>query len=368
MGGPVFALVGLARAQAAAGMKVTVASAVAPGPLPTMADRLKQAGANVVPIVCSNAPFKSQPVIVDSLRPVIETADIVHIYGLWEEIQHQAAVLSRTFKKPHIFEPCGMLDPWALKRRWLKKKVYMMLRLRRDLDQATAIHASTAWERDQMESLNLRPPRVVVPAGVELGEFKELPPRGILRGKFPQLKDKPVMMFLGRIFPGKGLEMLIPAMAKMSQKQAMLAVVGPDSNGYEAKMRALAMQHGVTDRIVYTGMARGRERIEALVDADLFGLPSEHENFGVAVLEAMAAGIPVIVSDQVGLCNDIVSAQAGEAVPLDVDKLAKVLDRWIADEPLRRAAGQRARELAFSQFTWDLIIKQWSDAYKKLPA
>lgn len=355
-GGPAMVVVGLARAQAAAGCEVAIAAPQADG----AAEILRNQPNLTVHNLNWNAGVR------DQLRPLVRQCDVAHIYGLWEPIQHHAAVVCREAGKPYIFEPCGMLDRWALRRSRLKKWIYMKARLRRDLQSAAAIHASTSWERDQTAPLKLRPPIVVVPAGIELAEFEQLPPRGTFRARFPALQNKPVILFLGRVFPGKGLEMLVPALARMRNKDATLAVVGPDSDGYTRQMRNRAAELGIEDRVIFTGMARGRERIEALVDADLFSLPSEHENFGVAVLEAMAAGVPVIVSDQVGLCNDITEARAGEAVPLDVDRLAEALDRWLADDSLRKDAGARARELAFGHFTWDLVARQWIDVYREL--
>lgn len=366
LGGPVAALVGLACAQAADGMQVTVAPVVRSSTLPATAGILKDAGVQVIPLIGSNSPLKQRLSSQRLLRQLLQTGDVVHIYGLWEPIQHRAASICRELGRPYIFEPCGMLDQWALRRSWLKKKLYLALRLRRDLDHAAAIHVSTPWERDQTAGLGLRAPLVVVPAGVDLQEFEQLPPRGLFRAAHPGLMDKPVLMFLGRVFPGKGVEMLIPAVARMTNQDAMLAVVGPDAEGYTSSMKSLAEKLGVQHRVIFTGMARGRERIEALVDADLFCLPSAHENFGVAVLEAMAAGVPVVVSDQVGLWHDIDGARAGEAVPLDENRLATTLDRWLGSDSARREAGQRGRALAFERFTWDLIARQWKQAYTGL--
>jgi glycosyltransferase involved in cell wall biosynthesis len=152
----------------------------------------------------------------------------------------------------------------------------------------------------------------------------------------------------------------------MHDLSVRLAIVGPDSRGYLAPMRAEVARLGLEDRVIFTGMMPGRARIEALVDADLFGLPSEHENFGIAVLEALAAGTPVVISDQVGLWEEVEQAGVGQAVPLDVDRLVAALDGWIADEPRRRDAASRARTLVFQRFTWDQIARRWNDVYREL--
>jgi glycosyltransferase involved in cell wall biosynthesis len=193
-----------------------------------------------------------------------------------------------------------------------------------------------------------------------------LPTRGEFRRKFAAFNGRPIVVFLGRVHPGKGVELLLPAFARMGHRDAMLAIVGPDSRNYLAQMRGEVQRLGLQDRVIFAGMMPGRSRIEALVDADLFALPSEHENFGIAVLEALAAGAPVIISDQVGICKEVTEAGVGEAVPLDADRLAAALDAWLADAPRRAEASQRARQLVFERFTWDQIARRWNDVYREL--
>ena len=110
-----------------------------------------------------------------------------------------------------------------------------------------------------------------------------------------------------------------------------------------------------------------RERIEALTDADLFAPPSQHENFGIVVIEALACGTPVIVSDGVALHDEVVAANVGASVRVgDIPALASELDRWLDDDELRRATSQRARAFASEQFDWSKIAQRWRDHYRSL--
>jgi glycosyltransferase involved in cell wall biosynthesis len=115
-------------------------------------------------------------------------------------------------------------------------------------------------------------------------------------------------------------------------------------------------------------MLKGAERVEALVDADLFVLPSRQENFGIVVAEAMAAGVPVIISDQVNLHGEVTSSAAGEAVPLDVGSLADALTRWIADPAKRAEAGRHGRAHALANWDWNVIARRWVAQYEALTA
>jgi glycosyltransferase involved in cell wall biosynthesis len=226
--------------------------------------------------------------------------------------------------------------------------------MRKHLNRAAAIHCATEIERDHVRKLKLQPPIFVEPHGLDLSEFERLPEKGGFRAKYPALGDQPFVLFLGRIDRAKGLELLVPAMARMRVKTP-LVVVGPDWNNMRAWAEAEAARLGLTDRVIFTGMLRGRDKIAALVDAAVLALPSYHENFGIVVAEALAAGTPVVVSDQVYLHPDIKAAGLGGVVPMDVDALAGELDRWLWDDALRADAALRARPWAMERFNWDVI-------------
>ena len=133
--------------------------------------------------------------------------------------------------------------------------------------------------------MKLAPPAVVVPNGLSLEEFQQLPQRGGFRAKHPQVKDKPIVLFLSRVHYKKGLDLLIPAFAQAKlTADAMLVIAGPVAQGFMPQLEALVREHGIADRTVFTGMLRGRDRIEAMVDADLFVLPSRQENFGIVII------------------------------------------------------------------------------------
>jgi glycosyltransferase involved in cell wall biosynthesis len=260
-----------------------------------------------------------------------------------------------------------MLDAWSLGHSRLKKRLYLLLRLRRDLERAATIHFTSRAEHDSTRSrLHLTAPVVVRPLGIDLREFGSLPPHGRLRERYPQVGRRPVVLYLGRLHAGKGLELLVPALAQCGVESVMLLVVGPDQAGYRSKVEALMRHHDVSDRVIFTGMVRGAERLEALVDADLLALPSFHENFGLVVVEALACGTPVIISDEVNIHQEIADAGVGAVVPTRVGPLAEALRTWLTDHALRRAAAGRAQE--FTRRTYDLerIARQWIDHYRAI--
>jgi glycosyltransferase involved in cell wall biosynthesis len=364
-GGPITALLGMVQAQADAGMHVQVATTWIDGESLAAAEALRKQGIDVTTIGPCKTPLRRHEQIVPALSKLIQQTDVVDIHALYEEIQHQAARLARRFDVPYIIRPEGMLTPWSLAQSRLKKKLYMLLRLRRDLDHAAAIAFTSEAECDATAPLKLAPRSIVEPLGVDLREFQHLPAPGSFRSRHPRLVHGKMIAFLGRIHPGKGLELLIPAFARTGSDET-LVIIGPDSENFRARVESMISDAGITDRVIFTGMLRGPDRIAALADADLFALPSFHENFGLAVVEALAAGVPVIISNEVNLWKEIEAGGVGAVVPTQIEPLAAKLEEWLSNDALRAAAAGRARQFVSEHYDWDRIARRWEGHYAKL--
>jgi glycosyltransferase involved in cell wall biosynthesis len=347
-GGPAVALAGLAAAQVAAGLEVSIAATVMAGEGPGSAADLGARGIGVT-----------------TVGPDLAARfDFVHIHGVWDAICRQTVSAARGV--PYVIAPHGMLTPWSLGQKAWKKRLYMALRLRRDLQRAAAIHYMTDCEREGSARLELNARAIVEPIGIDLAEFENLPPPGSFRSRYDRLADAPLVLFLGRIHPGKGLEYLVPAIAQLGIPNAMLAVVGPDSGGYRAVIEKEVHRHRLDDRVVFTGSLRGIDRIAALADADVFCLPSDHENFGLAVIESLAAGTPAVISRDVAISREVTAAKAGVAVERDPVEIARELTRFLADRPYRDAAAQRCRPFVWNSFDWRNIATRWVEHYRVL--
>jgi glycosyltransferase involved in cell wall biosynthesis len=365
-GGTATALVALARAQKGAGLDAGVFATYL-GSTDDTADVLRGDGIDVTEIGPARRPLHQHPLIVPQLREKMPLYDIVHIHALWEEVQHQAARIARRIRKPYVITPHGMLDPWSLRQSKWKKRIYLALRMRANLNGASAIHYTSEIERDLAAPLGLKPPTIVEPNGVDLAEFENLPPRGVFRGKHAMLSgDRPIVLFLSRVHPKKGLDLLVPAFAQAAPPDAILVIVGPDADGYSDQVRAMAKHHGLADRLLFTGMLRGRDRIEAFIDADLFALPSYQENFGIAVIEALASGCPVLISDQVNIHREITKAGVGAVVPTTVPAVAEALRSWLADAARRAEVAARAPSFVREHYDWRQIAAHWATHYANL--
>lgn len=366
-GGTTTALAGLAEAQRTAGIDVAVVATCSADFQSQVADALRRKSIDVELVGPTRGPLKSHPDIDPTLQRLIADADLVHVHAVWEQIQHRAARLAHAAGKPYIMTPHGMLDPWCLNQSKFKKKLYLALRLRKDLQRAAALYCTTQTERDLIDPLKLTPPTIIETLGLDLSEFESLPERGSFRADYPQLGDKPMVLFLSRIHHKKGLDLLIPAFAQVERSDAMLVIAGPDSHdGYRATVETMVREHGLDDRVIFTGMLYGRARIAAMVDADLFALPSYQENFGIVVIESMAAGTPLIVSDQVNIHHDVTEGRVGTVIPTQVEPLAGELNRWLKNESLREAAAARCRPFAWERYDWRKIGQRWVKHYDDL--
>jgi glycosyltransferase involved in cell wall biosynthesis len=365
-GGPVSVLAGLAPAQVGAGLDVSLLAPWGLGESVALAAKLRAAGVNVTLVGPAAGPLRRHPELAARVDAAVAGADVVHVHALWEEVQHRAAVTAYRQATPYIVTPHGMLDPWSLAQSRWKKKLYLAWRLRKNVRRAAAMHFTTRTEADLVAPLRLGPPALIETLGLDLSEFETLPPEGAFRSRYPAIGRRRIVLFLGRLHHKKGLELLIPAFGEAALSDAVLVIAGPDSDGYRAKLEAQVAERRLRDGVLFTGMLHGAERVAAFADADLFVLPSYQENFGIAVVEALAAATPVLISDQVNIWQDIVAASVGGVVKTDATLLASELRRWMTDDSLRAGAAERARPFVWQRYDWRQIARRWVNHYHSL--
>ena len=366
-GGTVTALMSMAVFQARAGLKVTVlATWTGDGPPRDAERKLKDAGADVRFIGPARGPLLWHRDLAPVLEKLVADADVAHAHGVWEEIQYRAGAVARKRGIAYVISPHGMLDPYNLSKKWLKKKLYLLLRLRRTLRHAAAIHFTDEVERDLARPVTAGAPAIVQPIGIDLSEFERVPPRGTFRSKYPVIGERPVVLFMGRLHPKKAPDLLVDAFARAGVSDAVLVLAGPDSEGTRARLEDAARARGITDRTVFTGMLRGEQRVAALAEADVFALFSHQENFGLAVVEALACGTPVLISDQVNIHRKITAAGVGAVAPLNVGEMAALLKEWLTDPRRRDDAARRARAFVRDNFEATEVAQRWVSHYAAL--
>lgn len=373
-GGTTTQLVSLVRAQVEIGITVTVVSPYRADFDPSAAEAMQNAGAYVELVGPSTTITGWHPKLSRVLRDAIGQSHIVHIHGLWEEIQHRAAVISREMGLPYLYSLHGTLEPWSMRQSRLKKYIYMALRMKKNLAGAAALHYADTVEQELTVEWKLNNPVIIQPYSIDLADFERLPSPGLFRRAFPQVGNDPYVLFLGRLHPRKGLDILIPAFKLGAQQNTKLVIAGPCAEQeFENKLHFWVKHHGLSDRVIFTGMLDGILRTSAFADAQLCVLPSHSDNFGMTALESLACGTPVIVSDHVALSRTIQRNNLGDVCAVEVHHLGKIIEIWMNDPQRCKQVGQRGREWVFQNFdgrktslSWaqryDDILKKWSSS------
>jgi glycosyltransferase involved in cell wall biosynthesis len=290
--------------------------------------------------------------------------DALHLHNVWDPLLLVSAREARRQKLPYWVLLNGMLDPWSLAQKRLKKRVALEVAYRRMLDGAFALHVGNRDEQELIRPLGLKARTVMLPNGVFPEEFEPLPAAGSFRASHPELGDRPFVLFLSRLHYKKGLDYLVGAFAELSRRnpEVELVIAGPDE-GERKPTQDLVQKHGLESRVHFTGPLYGRKKLEALVDAACFCLPSRQEGFSMAILEALACATPVVISEN---CHfpEVGTTGSGQVVPLELPAIVAALARVFSEPEATRRMGQRGRELLFAEYTWKIVAERSIAAYQ----
>lgn len=319
-GGPSQMIRGLSSALGKLGVEVTVLTTNSNGdrgqpPLDVPLDiPVQEKGYQIRYFPCS--PFRRYKFSLDLLNWLKKHAseyDLAHIHALFSPVTSGAATVARYQKLPYILRPLGTLDPADLNKKKQLKKIYAALLERPNIAGAAAIHFTSQEEARISERFGVKTNDLVIPLGVTLPELTQTP-QAIL--SHLEIKPNiPIILFLSRIEPKKGLDILIPALEKVLKTgldfQFILAGSNPQDPEYEAKIKQQIQQSPLGKKTIIPGFVTGEIKTALLKIADLFVLPSYYENFGIAVAEAMAVGTPVVISKGIYIWEDVEQAQGG---------------------------------------------------------
>jgi glycosyltransferase involved in cell wall biosynthesis len=371
-GGPVRVVTELVREQQLAGLEVQVFTTEADHPRGVYHkagwDTLAE---GAVPVYYGGLSYEPLRISLDFARQVrrhIRSFDIVHIHGLYRFPPTYAAYEARRLGVPYIIRTHGSLDPYLYdksSRSVVLKRLYERWFDFPNLNASSAIHYTAEDERERVEPLKLRAPSFVVPNGLDWGTYRTLPARGRLRARW-SLGDAPLVLFLGRLHFKKGLDLLIPAfdMVRSRVPDARLVIAGPENDDYGATVRSWVRERELEETVLFAGELKGADVVQAYVDADVFALPSYTENFGMTVAEAMACGLPVVISDQVNIHEEVSRAGAGVVTRCDAGEVATALEDVLLEAGRRQLLGEAGRSLVRERFTWPAIVGSLTREYE----
>lgn len=303
------------------------------------------------------AHFTWSPSSMRWLYEHLKGFDLAILHGVWNFPLMAAAFVCQKQGIPYVLYPHGTLYRETVNlRSGIKKRIMLALFIRNMLRRAARVVFTTSDEAQKVQAfLNLNLAASVVPNIVDHTEFESLPERGGLRHAVGIPVDHAVLLHLGRIATKKGLNTTLDVLSRLraAGRKVSLLVVGGDEAGLRTQLELRAESLGIAAHVYFTGLLDRRQTLQALADSDVFILPSLSENFGMAVVEAMLARVPVVISDHVGLAPDILDAAAGVVVPLSggaaafTDAVGKLLDV----EEYRRDLGAAGRYFAIDNYS-----------------
>ncbi len=295
-----------------------------------------------------------------------EPVDVIHFHGLWQPWHSQLSKACRTANMPYVVSPHGMLEPWAWKHKWWKKKPYFYLRERQHLAMASCLLATSAMEKNNLAQFFPDHRIEVIPLGLT-GEAR--PNYEAARASLGW--SGRVILYLSRLHEKKGLHLLLEALAAVAlPADTRLVIVGDGKAAYEKRVRDLARRLAEKlPRVDWVGPVWGEDRWRYFQGADLFCLPSHSENFGLAVLEALQVGTRVLVSENTpwkDFFQEDAPLQAGYVVRPTVTDVQLALEKFFSEPPADMAKRTVLADWAWSGFAWDKLIDRMITMYAGL--
>lgn len=292
--------------------------------------------------------------------------NLVHIHAVFNHACIAAARACRRHGVAYVVRPLGTLDPWGMKQKSWRKKVFWHSGIKKMLTSAAAIHYTSNGEKDAVEkSLGLNH-GVVVPLGVDMSGVEESEVGVEVSNESPFPAKRPYVLVLSRLVPTKGLDALLDAFISINQREEFrtwrLVLAGEGPADYVDTLKLTVKDQQATNSVVFTGWLDGEKKREALRNASLLALPSHHESFGLCVIEALACGVPVLISPEVSLAAEIKTSHAGWISAVDRDSLEAALNEALLSDGERVNRGKNGRQFA-RQYSWPTVTQKLEALY-----
>jgi glycosyltransferase involved in cell wall biosynthesis len=301
------------------------------------------------------------PHVIGFCRASLMDFDLVHFYGLYDLLGPAVSSTCRRQEIPYVIEPMGMYRP--IDRAFRLKHAWHRILGGAFWENAARIIATSEMEQDELLADGVAPDKVVVRYnGIDADTPTSLLTRGTFRAKWNLSPQEPLILFLSRLIPRKGADILIEAFARVCPESGRLVIAGPDGEpGYRVYLERCAKESGVAARVIFTGPVYDDDKKSLFADSDLFVLPSRYENFANAPAEAMSYGVPVIVTSACGI-RSLVEGHAGLVIAPEKDALIEALRSLIYDRDLYARLKQGCRRVA-DQLSWNHLTEQMEGYY-----
>jgi glycosyltransferase involved in cell wall biosynthesis len=298
--------------------------------------------------------------------------DLAHIHALFSPLSTAAATVARWQGLPYVLRPLGTLDPADLQKKKQLKQIYGHCLEAPNIAGAAALHFTSPIEAEVSHRFGATTTDWVIPLGVQPPSPVSAPEGEEILAQLGIPPDRPILLYLSRFDPKKGLDLLLPALERLTTQgldfHLVLAGGNPQDPAYVQAMGGRIKAGALGDRATLPGFVTGSTKAALLQAADLFVLPSYYENFGIAVAEAMAAGVPVVVSKGVYIWPDIAASDSGWVCDLNVESVARQIAEALNHPDQRRQRGQQAQAYVQEYYNWNAIAKRTLANYKAVLA
>jgi glycosyltransferase involved in cell wall biosynthesis len=313
-------------------------------------------------------PFAISLSMMRALRD-IKIFDLVHIHMVFRFPQAAAAHFARKFKVPYCIQPHGALVDYVYNnpKRRFSRHLYARTIEARNIAGSAAMIFTAKNELENAEKIGFIPPRsFIIPVGVNAAGIERDVDGGPFLKKYG-LEGREVVLWMGRLTGKKALDVVVGAFKRISlvRPKAMLVLVGPDNEGLGPAVRRWVQEAGLESRVIFTGMLKGDEKRQAFRAASVFVFPSYAENFGVVMLEAMAAGCPLVISRGIDVWQEIQATGAALVVNSDAEEVADATCSILDDDARHARMGQAGREGIY-RFDWSRVGGELAAAYEAM--
>jgi glycosyltransferase involved in cell wall biosynthesis len=301
----------------------------------------------------------------------VRDADIVHLHTLWHPLNILVRQASLQLHRPYVLMPHGMLDPYSLSIRRLKKSIYMWLFERRNIMAAARMIYTTPEEQSRASLSGLRLPKgELVPLGASAGCGQKESLRALFLARFPEANERRILLFLGRLHPKKGLDRILNCLLSVQQTipNVLLIIAGDGEAHYTRHLHQLVTDLRLKNYVLFAGRLECELKWACFAAAELFLLPSRQENFAITVAEAMQMGVPVIITDKVNTWPYVKEARAGLVLDeSDINGLLPhAIETLLKDDAGRLAMGTRGRRYAGERLTWQASARELLKCYDQI--
>lgn len=293
--------------------------------------------------------------------------DLMLIHSTWGDPGRMAANAARRTSTPYISYTHGSFEHGHMAYKKLKKQIYMTVVEAKILRRAAGIVVCNDSETKYLRTYGIRNTIRRIPWGVNIIDPNDMPPYCTLTEKFPNIANRPFILFLARLHPTKGLDTLIPAFAAIAEEFPAwrLVLAGPNEGGYRHILEKVVADYNLRDRVLFPGMVTGEAKAALLAHADLYVLPSYLEGFSISVAEALGYGRPVLITETCYV-PEVKDYGAGLIVSPNLTSMIQAMRTLLENEDLRRDCSSNALRLAQTEFTWDAVAEKSLAFYREI--